>query len=359
MGFLEKRKVQARRRANPRREMTFLEHLGELRGRLIICATAILLTTIIAGVFLGNTTFKLLKRPFDASKDKFAQAPTGDVLKLEIRSDGTVVALNPEILKSEKSTSGTVRTQGSKNGQNEEDTSGTVAAENPETSETNEEKSSRKIDRITIVGPDGSEWSFGGEKKRPGVIATTMFGPFLTLIKVAIILGIVFAIPIWLWQVWLFVAPAFKESERRVVRPVLLSGIVLFPIGVLFAYGMFYLIMPFALRYAEQIMDVQLMPDIKMYMNFVLNFMLAMGLVFETPLVILLLVRMGVVSTQTLKKSRSFVVVIICLLSAILTPSDPISMVAMAVPMLLLFEISLFVSTIVERKIQAADRDLT
>ena len=82
------------------------------------------------------------------------------------------------------------------------------------------------------------------------------------------------------------------------------------------------------------------------------------GLVFEMPLVILMLVRMGVVTTGTLRRSRPYAVVVICILSALLTPQDPFSMVAMAIPMLILYEISLWSSTVVERRVAAAEKKM-
>jgi len=297
--------------------MTFLEHLEELRGRLIICLVSIIFTTIVGGILLAKPTLELLTRPFVITgRIPNRVSPKDCLIVLRVEKDGTLKVVDAEGLKN----------------------------------------ADPKKRIIKITWPDGKETLWNGQQSGPRFLALTPFAAFLCLIKVAIILGIFFAMPIWLHQAWLFVAPALTTAERRVVRPVLLSGIFLFPLGVAFAYGMLYIVMPFALAYAESISGIRLMPDITKYLSFALNFMLAFGIVFETPLILLMFVRMGVVSTATMRKSRPYAIVIIAVLSAVLTPQDPFSMIAMAIPMLALFEISLWVATVVERKLEAARR---
>jgi Tat protein translocase TatC len=312
--LLEKRKVRPKqRRTNPRREMTFLEHLDELRGRLIICVVSIVFTTIVGGIFLANPAINLLTRPFMIAARPSAAIP---LLHLKVEADGTVRATNAaELVAAEKFSDQAVKIDLGDN-------------------------------KSIVVG---SGWS--------GLIATTLFASVFLILKAAIILGIVFAMPVWLWQLWLFVAPALTAAERKAVRPVLLSGIFLFPLGVVSAYGLLYAIMPVLLDYAKMLAGVQLLPDVQKYVNFELNLMLAFGLVFETPIILVMIVRMGIISTDTLKHSRSYVVVIIFIFAAVLTPTtDPFTMIAMALPMIVLFEISLFIARRIERKIEAARR---
>lgn len=313
-GLLEKRKVRPKRRhTNPRREMTFLEHLDELRGRLIICVVSIVFTTIVGGIFLANPAINLLTRPFMIAAQPSATIP---LLHLKVEADGTVRATNAaELMAAEKFSDQAVKID--------------------------------LGDKKSIVV--GSGWS--------GLIATTLFASIFLILKAAIILGIVFAMPVWLWQLWLFVAPALTAAERKAVRPVLLSGIFLFPLGVVSAYGLLYAIMPVLLDYAKMLAGVQLLPDVQKYVNFELNLMLAFGLVFETPIILVMIVRMGIISTDTLKHSRSYVVVVIFVFAAVLTPTtDPFTMIAMALPMIVLFEISLLIARRIERKIEAARR---
>ena len=294
--------------------MSFLEHLDELRGRLIIGFLSIIITTIAGGYFFANPMLDLLTRPFVRAQPV---PKTEDMLVVRIAKDGTLHALNAQGLA--------------------------------------EGKLSKQW--IKIESPGGSGDIVIGPRGQEGLVALTLFAPLMLLIKAAIILGIVFAVPIWLWQLWLFVAPALTTAERRVVRPVLWAGIFLFPLGAAFAYGMLNFIMPVLLEYAKIISGVQLMPDIQKYVSFALNLMLAFGLIFESPLIILMVVRMGIVSTDTLRKSRPYCVVMMFVAAAVLTPStDPFSLIAMALPMLLLFEISLWVARIVERKVEAAER---
>ncbi|MCX8035709.1 MAG: twin-arginine translocase subunit TatC [Candidatus Sumerlaeia bacterium] len=313
--FFAKRKTRPRRkRENPKREMSFLEHLDELRGRLIICFVSIVLTTIGGGVFFAKPMLDALTRPFNVARNVMKE----DMLVLRIAKDGSVHALNRQDWADGNLTKSLVKIQGTGVPQ----------------------------DREIVLGPGTGE----------GLISTTLFAPLILLIKAAIILGIIFAVPIWLWQIWLFVAPAMTTRERQVVRPVLLSGIFLFPLGAAFAYGMLNFIMPVLLQYAKVISGVQLLPDIQKYVSFALNLMLAFGLIFETPLVLVMVVRMGLISTEVLRKSRPYMVVGVFVLAAVLTPStDPFTLFAMALPMLILFEISMWVAWVVERKVKAAE----
>jgi len=313
-GFLERRKVRRWHSDNPRREMTFLEHLGELRGRLIIGFVSIFFTTIVGGIFFAQPMLDVLTRPFNQAKP--APKPE-DMLVIHIAPDGTLHAINAGELK--------------------------------------EGQLSKQW--VKIVGPRGSGETLVGPGTQQGLVALTLMAPFLLLIKAAIIIGIVFAMPIWLWQLWLFVAPALTTFERRTVRPVLLAGIFLFPIGVACAYLLFTLTMPYLLQYASFISGVQMMPDIQKYVSFALNLMLSFGLIFEAPLALVIVVRMGFVSTATLARSRPYAVVIIFIVAAILTPTtDPFTLIGMALPMLLLYEISLWVCRIVEQKTKAAEK---
>ena len=352
MNLLVKRVKEARktpprrrRRDNPRREMTFLEHLDELRGRLIISAVAIVLTTVIGGIFLARPALDWLMRPFHRLN---LPRQSETILKLQIGADGVIRALNPQDLTHAHLLRDRLIIYG--HGKVTDrftwipdappaPTTG-AAALNHQPAAT-----SKPVEYAALtVGP-----------KRATFIATQPMAPFVLLIKVALILGAVFAMPIWLHQVWLFVAPALTKAERKVVRPVLRAGIVLFPMGVLFAYGMLYFVMPVMLGYAESIGNVQMMPDVMKYLSFALNIMIAFGLVFEMPLVIVLMVRMGLVSTETLRRSRSYIVVILFVVAAVMTPPDPFSLMAMPIPMLLLFEGSLWFASGIERRIAAEE----
>lgn len=315
-GFLERRKVRPRNRhSNPRREMSFLEHLGELRGRLIICVLAILLTTIVGGILFANRTVNMLTRPFTRLNELTGKQ---ELLRLRILPDSSVRVMNLAALLEKR-----------------------VAP-----------------DRFKIEAEGTSEALTISKGAQDTLVALTLFAPLMLLFKAAIILGIIFAVPIWLWQLWLFIAPAMTTRERRVIRPVLWAGIVLFPLGAVSAYGLLNLIMPVLLSYAKIFKNVQLMPDISKYVSFALSLMLAFGIIFETPLILLLAVRMGLVSTAALRKSRPFIAVGIFVVSAVITPTtDPVSMIATALPMILLFEIGLWISRVVERKMEKAEEE--
>jgi sec-independent protein translocase protein TatC len=324
--------------------MTFLEHLNEFRGRLIICIGSIILTTVIGGVTLAKPVLNLLTLPF--TRVDIAPVRQKGILTLVVQKDGSLQVANMDEL-----TSGLIK-------------SNSLKVMYPLEVDAETTKSRGLLDFARNLGETAEDpWEGYGSilisaRAQTTLVARHPFAAFMAWIKVAMILGIVFALPIWMHQIWLFVAPALTRAERRVVRPVILAGVFLFPMGCTFAYGMLYIVMNFAVSYTRRFEGFLLWPDVDAYLRFVIHFMLVFGFVFETPLVILMLVRMRVVSTRTLRKSRSLVVVLIFVLSAVLTPQDPFTMIGMAIPMLALYEISLWIAAVVERKIEAAEKEL-
>lgn len=175
------------------------------------------------------------------------------------------------------------------------------------------------------------------------MIATEVASPFLTPLKLAFFVAIVIAIPFLLYQLWAFVAPGLYRHERKLVFPLLASSTLLFYCGMAFAYFVvFPLVFSFFTRVAPA--GVQIMTDIKAYLDFVFSMFLAFGLAFELPIAIVLLTRAGVVEPKTLATKRPYVVVGTFIVAMFLTPPDVISQTLLAIPMLLLFEIGLFVA---------------
>ncbi|MCG6873064.1 MAG: twin-arginine translocase subunit TatC [Gammaproteobacteria bacterium] len=174
------------------------------------------------------------------------------------------------------------------------------------------------------------------------MIATEVATPFLTPIKLTLWVSFVIAVPIVLYQLWAFVAPGLYRHERRMVWPLLASSTLLFYMGMAFAYlVVFPLAFSFFISFAPQ--GVTVMTDIRAYLDFVFSMFLAFGVAFEVPVAIVLLVRMGVVDPRSLAKKRPYVVVWTFVIAMLLTPPDIISQTLLAIPMLLLFEIGIFV----------------
>jgi sec-independent protein translocase protein TatC len=172
---------------------------------------------------------------------------------------------------------------------------------------------------------------------------------FLTYMKVAFISGLILASPFVLYQIWAFVAPGLYRHEKKYVVPFVLAGSFFFAIGILFAY---YVALPvgfkFLLGFATDF--IKPLPSMKEYLSFSIKFLLAFGLVFEFPVVLVLLARIGVVDAKTLARQRKYAILLIFIFAAILTPPDIISQLIVALPMIGLYELSILLSKLFGKK---------
>src|SRR5688572_3313706 len=169
------------------------------------------------------------------------------------------------------------------------------------------------------------------------LIATSVVSPFMAPFKLSFFIALFIAIPYVLWQVWAFVAPGLYRHEKRFALPLIISSIVLFYVGVAFAYLFVFPVM-FEFFVNSTPEGVKSMPDISNYLDFVLMMSLAFGVAFEVPIAVVLMVLTGIVSLEKLKQSRGFVLIGIFVIAAFLTPPDAVSQTIMAVPMYLLYE---------------------
>lgn len=175
------------------------------------------------------------------------------------------------------------------------------------------------------------------------LIAIEVASPFFTPFKLAMVAAVFIAMPYILYQLWAFVAPGLYKHEKRRILPLLISSTVLFYLGATFAY---FVVFPIVFGYMTKTAPagVEVMTDITRYLDFVLTLFLAFGAAFEVPIATVLLVWSGVLSPETLRQKRSYVVVACFVIGAVLTPPDVISQTLLAVPMWMLFETGLFMS---------------
>lgn len=175
------------------------------------------------------------------------------------------------------------------------------------------------------------------------IIATDITSGFLAPIALTFFVALFLSVPYILSQIWAFVAPALYKHEKKIAIPLLLSSIVLFYIGVAFAY--FVVLVP-ALTFFVSFLPENVLPmtDVQSYLGFVIKLFFVFGVMFEIPVATLILVLLGVVSTQSLIDKRKFIIVGCFAISAIVTPPDGASMVMLAVPMCLLFEFGLLMA---------------
>jgi sec-independent protein translocase protein TatC len=178
------------------------------------------------------------------------------------------------------------------------------------------------------------------------MIATGVITPFLVPIKVAMMVAFMVTLPYTLYQAWSFVAPGLYNHEKRLVLPLVVASTLLFVVGITFCY---FFVFNTVFHFINQIApkSISVAPDIENYLNFVLTMFMAFGLTFETPIVVVMLTRMGIVTLQQLRDIRPYFIVIAFVIAAIVTPPDVVSQLLLAIPMCLLFEVGLFAARFV------------
>lgn len=177
----------------------------------------------------------------------------------------------------------------------------------------------------------------------PGkLVFTRLTEPFMVYLKTSLLAGVLLAMPVIFLQIWLFIRPAFRGSEEHYATSFVLAGSLLFITGALFGY---FVVFPAGFKVLLELGGKNFFPMISIedYFDLVVKLLFAFGLIFETPLVFYFLGRIGVVNAQWMRKSRRFVIVAIFIIAAILTPPDAFSQIMMAIPLLLLYELSIFI----------------
>ncbi|MAK56223.1 MAG: twin-arginine translocase subunit TatC [Pusillimonas sp.] len=176
------------------------------------------------------------------------------------------------------------------------------------------------------------------------MIATGVITPFMVPVKVTLLTAFVLALPIVLYQAWAFVAPGLYKHEQKLALPLILSGTILFLLGMAFCYFVvFKTVFEFISGFAPQ--SITPAPDIEAYVSFVITMFMAFGITFEVPVAVVLLVKSGMVSVQKLRSARGYVIVGAFVIAAIVTPPDVISQFMLAVPLCVLYEVGLLVAS--------------
>jgi sec-independent protein translocase protein TatC len=185
-----------------------------------------------------------------------------------------------------------------------------------------------------------------------------VISPFLVPLKITLMAAFLVALPVVLYQVWAFVAPGLYTHEKKLVLPLVISSTLLFFLGVAFCYFfVFGKVFTFIQSFAPK--SVSAMPDIEAYLSFVLTMFIAFGAAFEVPIVVVVLARMGVVSIEKLKAFRAYFIVLAFIIAAVLTPPDVVSQLALAIPMVLLYEIGILAAGVFIKHTQAPDEATT
>ena len=206
-----------------------------------------------------------------------------------------------------------------------------------------------------LVSPYAQAVESDGSNRR--LIFTALQETFLTYLKVSFFSAFFITSPFILMQVWKFIAPGLYKHEKSAIMPYLIITPILFLLGGMLVY---YLIMPLAIKFflsfesagLNTSLPIQLEAKVNEYLSLVMKLIFAFGLSFQLPVVLSLLARIGFVDSKFLKERRKYVVVIIFASAAILTPPDPVTQIGLAIPLLILYELSIISVKLIEKKIE-------
>ncbi|WP_417517285.1 twin-arginine translocase subunit TatC [Minwuia sp.] len=194
-----------------------------------------------------------------------------------------------------------------------------------------------------------------GEDQGRRMIFTALHEAFFTYIKVAFWAAFMLAFPIIASQIYMFVAPGLYQNEKSAFVPFLVATPILFLLGAAMVY---YMVMPFAWEFflsfeapsGDESLAIQLEPKVGEYLSLVMKLLFAFGLCFQLPVLLTLLAKVGIASAQGMREKRKYAIVAVFVVAAIITPPDPISQITLAIPIILLYEISIWCAVYVERQ---------
>lgn len=173
------------------------------------------------------------------------------------------------------------------------------------------------------------------------MIVTDVTGSFFVPMKVTMLVALVIALPVVLYQIWAFIAPGLYQHEKRLVVPLVASSYSLFLCGMAFAYFVVFPTIFRVMAHYNAPLGAEMNTDIDNYVSFVLTMFLCFGVTFEVPIIVVLLVRMGFVSLSKLKEIRPYIIVGAFIVSAVVTPPDAVSQLILAIPLILLYEVGM------------------
>ena len=186
------------------------------------------------------------------------------------------------------------------------------------------------------------------------MIFTSLPEAFFTYLKVSLLAGILLAAPVILFEFWMFVAPGLYRNEKKLLFPIVIISSFFFIGGALFGY---FIVFPFGfqflLGFASE--NIRALPSMKEYLSFAAKLLIAFGLVFEMPIIITFLAKLGMVTAAGLRKNRKYAILLIFVVSAILTPPDVVTQTMMAIPLMILYEISILGARVFGRRTPMAD----
>jgi sec-independent protein translocase protein TatC len=181
------------------------------------------------------------------------------------------------------------------------------------------------------------------------LIFTNLPEMFIIYLKVSFIAGILASTPLIFYELWMFIAPGLYQHEQRFVIPFVVCSSILFTTGALFGY---FIVFPFGFKFLMGYTNeyVKALPSVKEYFSFSTKLLFAFGLVFEMPVIVFFLAKMGLVTPEAMRRKRKYAVLMAFVVGAILTPPDVLTQFMMAVPLMVLYEVSVFVAKFAAKK---------
>jgi sec-independent protein translocase protein TatC len=303
--------------------LSLVEHLDELRTRIIICVTAFVL---IGGVCLWQDDFLLdtVNRPLAKTAFKKPCSQTRDPLE-----QGT--CWQQEMRRATIDLAATARSLA-------------AAADDDPTLRDRAAALARSAALATKATPRATP-------KRP--VTLGVGEPFTATLTVAVYAALLISLPLLLYQLYAFVLPAFSPTERQVALPLMLMVPFLFYAGVSFGY---YIVLPAAVNFLQNFNDdnYDILLQARDYFKFAIMVLAAMGLLFQMPVVILAVTRMGIISVRQLRQNRRYAILVIAVIAMLMPGQDPVTMLSMMVPMLVLYEGSILLASLLDRRARRA-----
>ncbi|HBF33607.1 TPA: twin-arginine translocase subunit TatC [Candidatus Sumerlaeota bacterium] len=301
---------------NPEKNMTLIEHLEELRTRLFFMALFVTVGVMV-GFFFAEPAVRFLVHPLQNVKLK------GDdvIVKLRVEPETGILRLISDQAGSNKKANGT--------------TSSTLLSANC-------------IGFYLPGTPATQPPDFTVGKQAHRLIFLGPLDLVFLYVKASTVVGILLVLPFILWQVWLFVAPGLTRLERKTAGWLIALAGFLFPLGVAFSYFLFSFILGYILNF--QLMGAEPQLEITRFIDLELKMMLGFGSVFEFPVAIVLLTMMGLIEPAQLRSYRKVAYVAITVVAMLITPPDPFSMLLVMLPLIILYEVSIWASVPLAKK---------
>ena len=298
--------------------LSLVEHLDELRTRLIICTVAFVVAFAVC-LWQDDVVLDIINRPLtqtafsscDTTKDPFEQANCWQQAMLRVNRDLSALA----------------------------DEAARQATTEPRL-EALAERLERSANLARAATPRASP-------KRP--VTLGVGEPFTATVRVAAYAALLITMPVLLFQLYAFLLPAFSPRERQVALPLMLMVPFLFLGGVVFAY---FLVLPAAVNFLQNFNDdnYDILLQARDYYKFAVMLLAVMGLLFQLPIAILAVTRLGIISTRQLRANRRYAILAIAVLAMLLPGTDPVTMVMMMAPLLVLYEVSILLATVLDRR---------